>query len=209
MCVKCLRFGHISIHCRFSARCRCCGFVEVHTEIRPCPNANGTLKCANCGGDHSLSYKKCPEFLFQRELRVLATKYKLPFKEAKSILRFDKGADYASSTPAQANSSPVFSFSMFPELNDAPTPSFSGPRLQHQQSNYTQTLATPTTPQLPKLPTQPRWKLAEVHPKSMQAPTGGHSHQSSRRGSNANSSYSYLPNNSRIPSLLPNGFALH
>lgn len=128
MCIKCLRFGHISVQCRSGVRCGRCGSMELHTEVKPCPNANSTSKCANCGGDHAPSHIKCPDYLFQEELQVSFTKYKLPFKDTKSILRSGKEAEYASSTSSQANSSPTFSFLMFPELKDASNHFYSDPR---------------------------------------------------------------------------------
>lgn len=58
-CYRCQRFQHVSRNCSAVPRCVKCG--ENH-ESKDCTSQGKTLSCANCGGDHTASYRGCPLF---------------------------------------------------------------------------------------------------------------------------------------------------
>ena len=86
ICWCCLRYGHVSKHCRSKSRCKRCG-ESAHTDDSPCPNANSPPKCVHCSGPHLPNSKECPEFIFQQDFRSYVIHNCLTFVEAKAILR--------------------------------------------------------------------------------------------------------------------------
>lgn len=64
-CFRCQRFGHGSRHCNMKARCVKCGEEHMSSECT-IPKAQNdprythdVIKCANCGNNHTASFKEC------------------------------------------------------------------------------------------------------------------------------------------------------
>ncbi len=55
-CTNCQQIGHLRTTCKNKKRCVRC--AESNCKLGDCKNA--FRKCANCGGNHSASYKNCP-----------------------------------------------------------------------------------------------------------------------------------------------------
>lgn len=79
-CAKCLHYGHGASNCYMSPRCIKCG--ESHQSIS-CPRnlapddpkskiPKELVKCANCGGNHTANFSKCPARFKYLEIRRLA-----------------------------------------------------------------------------------------------------------------------------------------
>ncbi|XP_043481279.1 uncharacterized protein LOC122510579 [Leptopilina heterotoma] len=135
MCLKCYRFRHIAKQCRSNPRCSKCGDRSPHDDSNKCPIDSSAPVCVNCGGSHYPSSKTCPEFVFQKEIRLAATTHKMSFNEAKAFLKPKKGPD-------------THNFSNFPDLSDVPAPSSSvllGNSNNAKQSSYSSKLSTPKT----------------------------------------------------------------
>ena len=65
-CKNCLAFGHTSKHCSHDSRCMHCGKSGHLYEA--CSNkTKETIRCANCGGQHSAMDKNCPKFTQARD----------------------------------------------------------------------------------------------------------------------------------------------
>lgn len=61
-CQKCQLFGHGSRNCRLASKCVKCGGDHVTKECDVDVDANNKklLRCANCNGNHTANYSKCP-----------------------------------------------------------------------------------------------------------------------------------------------------
>jgi hypothetical protein len=67
-CRKCLMFGHSSYNCNVTSKCIRCG--DQH-ESASCPHIqeghsripDNMVKCANCAGNHTANFSKCPKRL--------------------------------------------------------------------------------------------------------------------------------------------------
>ncbi|GBM54976.1 hypothetical protein AVEN_82525-1 [Araneus ventricosus] len=65
-CLKCQTWQHSADKCHLKPKCVVC--TDVH-ESKNCPNKTAIseeqklpVKCANCGGQHTASYKGCPKY---------------------------------------------------------------------------------------------------------------------------------------------------
>ncbi|GBM40285.1 hypothetical protein AVEN_34225-1 [Araneus ventricosus] len=61
-CFKCQGWHHGASLCKMNPKCVICAGTH---EYRDCPNKNKenfVTKCANCGGNHTASYRGCPRF---------------------------------------------------------------------------------------------------------------------------------------------------
>ncbi|PIG87296.1 hypothetical protein AARAC_011664 [Aspergillus arachidicola] len=66
-CNNCQRYGHIGNICPHDTVCGACAGKH---ETRACPDRDTSRlvpKCANCGGDHMVWFKKCAVYLQERE----------------------------------------------------------------------------------------------------------------------------------------------
>lgn len=71
-CFKCQRFNHVAKNCNAIARCVKC--ADTH-ESKECPSESA-IKCANCGQNHTSSYKGCSQFKVARNTYRRALKRK-------------------------------------------------------------------------------------------------------------------------------------
>ncbi|XP_043467552.1 uncharacterized protein LOC122501853 [Leptopilina heterotoma] len=182
MCSKCSRFGHIAIFCRSKPRCQSCTLEVIHDINNICTGPKGTPECLNCHGKHMSSSKECPEFIFQKKVRAYATIHKTSFNEAKSILRPSN----------HQTSKQAFNFSDFPELGEAPTPTFS---TSQNASRYLFSEATNVTSHHSR---SSKNASLSLHQKPTQ----------SRKRSVNNSFYATHWNNGRSDNIFSNGSAL-
>ncbi|KAF8768492.1 Nucleic-acid-binding protein transposon like protein [Argiope bruennichi] len=61
-CYKCQSFAHTGSNCKMQTKCVLC--AENH-DSRTCPEKikeKPQIKCANCGGPHTASFRGCPKF---------------------------------------------------------------------------------------------------------------------------------------------------
>lgn len=80
-CFSCLRFGHRSTQCKGKPRCTRCG--DNH-NIDDCEAE--TPSCVHCGSkEHNSTYKKCPAFLRQYNIKKIMAAENITFKEAEFI----------------------------------------------------------------------------------------------------------------------------
>lgn len=112
MCSKCSRFGHIAKFCRLKPRCQTSTLEVIHDINNICTGPKDTPESLSGHGKHLSSSKECPEFVFQKKVRVYATIHETSFNEAKSILRLSN----------HSTSKQQFNFSDFPEWNETPAP---------------------------------------------------------------------------------------
>ena len=80
-CFHCQMYGHVNTSCRKKVngepqKCINCG-EDFHGECHETP------RCLNCGGNHAASDKKCPVYLFEKEVITLKTIERISFIEAK------------------------------------------------------------------------------------------------------------------------------
>lgn len=75
-CYRCQKWGHTERYCHGEAKCvKCAG----HHLYKKCTRDNNTTeppKCANCSGEHTANYKKCPQrpFSVRYELSQITKK---------------------------------------------------------------------------------------------------------------------------------------
>jgi len=83
-CFNCQKFSHVSKYCRKQQPvCPVCS--EGH-KYEDCPNKDHR-KCANCGGNHSASYKKCPTYVEMRDILKHMTLTGQSFSDSKKSLK--------------------------------------------------------------------------------------------------------------------------
>lgn len=71
-CQRCLNFGHGTKNCYMLPRCASCGQSHLTNECPPCEDPT-VVKCANCGGDHQGTDRKCPKRELFKQIRQQAT----------------------------------------------------------------------------------------------------------------------------------------
>ena len=83
-CFKCLRYGHTSKICKGKERClNCAGDVHPKEgDSMPCESS-----CFYCKGTHKSNFKKCPEYLRQKNIKELMAFENLTFFEANELCR--------------------------------------------------------------------------------------------------------------------------
>lgn len=61
-CQRCQLFGHGARNCRLSSKCVKCGgdHITKDCDIDVDANNKKLLRCANCNGNHTANYSKCP-----------------------------------------------------------------------------------------------------------------------------------------------------
>ena len=92
-CFKCQRFGHVAAICRGKPRCGKCG-GEDHEY---CQCKEGTsIKCCNCGGEHSAAYKGCEVHKRAAQIQRVRVEDKVTYAEAIKKVVAKRGAGVAS-----------------------------------------------------------------------------------------------------------------
>ncbi|XP_077282657.1 uncharacterized protein LOC143908758 [Temnothorax americanus] len=79
-CFRCFRFGHVKAVCKGSEKCGRCG-NEAHDEC------NLEYYCINCEGSHRSTFRGCPVFQWNREVKVVMAYHNATFYEAQRILK--------------------------------------------------------------------------------------------------------------------------
>lgn len=189
-CWKCLRYGHISKYCKSEKKCRKCG-ESAHEENVTCPLDDKDPVCVHCSGPHLPHSSDCPEFNFQKDFRAYAVNHSLTFVEAKAVLRPKK----SKKTLQNSSSAPLvdFNFSNFPELGECS--STLAPTVSPSQTSYSERITS--------------FPIKSSHP-AMTKQTFSNTKQNlpSHKNTKNNTKFSHLYA-TRLPSSLPNGFALH
>ena len=81
-CNKCQGYGHYSKNCPSAdAYARCAG----RHNIRVC--SSGQKNCANCGAQHSASYRGCEAFSFYRKVATTQASHCISWPEAEKLIR--------------------------------------------------------------------------------------------------------------------------
>jgi hypothetical protein len=76
-CFKCQGFGHSSKRCgALEKGVYCAG----NHRLSECPKEQ--IKCANCDGDHTSSYSKCPRLVEAKDVNDIRVEHKLTYREA-------------------------------------------------------------------------------------------------------------------------------
>lgn len=85
-CFKCQRFGHVATSCRSNIRCPRCAqehdFANCPLNTNDNQNSAITLKCPNCGGDHSAAFKGCRSYITAREITTIKVTNRISYAEA-------------------------------------------------------------------------------------------------------------------------------
>ena len=81
-CYKCQKFGHTLNKCSSEETCGRCS--RRGHSMEACQEAP---HCTNCGGDHPSSSKNCPRFLEEKEVQTTRIKQRIPYMEAKKIVK--------------------------------------------------------------------------------------------------------------------------
>ena len=79
ICLKYLRYGHISTNCRSDFRCRQCGGTNTHSDQDPYPNANSVPKCVPVTVITCLIPKIAQSFNFRKISDPMRPKMVFPF----------------------------------------------------------------------------------------------------------------------------------
>lgn len=89
-CKNCCRYGHTGNQCRSKNRCPACAYE--HT-LKDCPSKSSPT-CVFCKGAHFTTEdgtrfkdRCCPEFLYQRDIKISMATYGYSYFEASSICR--------------------------------------------------------------------------------------------------------------------------
>ncbi|KAL3281841.1 hypothetical protein HHI36_005044 [Cryptolaemus montrouzieri] len=81
-CNKCLRYGHVQVHCRGEFKCYKCG--EYHEDEKAC---DGEARYIYCNLPHYATNRQCPEYLRQLKIREIMAYYNLSLYEANMFCR--------------------------------------------------------------------------------------------------------------------------
>ena len=86
-CFNCLRFGHTKKLCKSKKKCFNCGDSESHDIINEPGTSNVhfscQIKCIHCGSlEHKSNFKKCPEYLRQKNIKQLMAYENLTYFDA-------------------------------------------------------------------------------------------------------------------------------
>lgn len=78
-CLRCLRYGHLSVQCKGKERCDKCGME--HSNLN-CIERSETY-CVICQGNHKATdYKQCPEYKKQKIIKEIMGVENISYKEA-------------------------------------------------------------------------------------------------------------------------------
>lgn len=83
-CYRCLRYGHTRNNCKGKEKCFNCA-DEVHLQENEEPTCDSC--CFFCKDNHKSNYKKCPEYIRQKNIKELMAFENLTFFEANENCR--------------------------------------------------------------------------------------------------------------------------
>jgi hypothetical protein len=95
-CYNCQGYGHPAKYCKKLPICPVCALGHKYEE---CPNTGAPKKCANCAGNHSASYKKCPKYVEIKNILKRCAETGESFRDAKKIVVKRGGVDQVSTHP--------------------------------------------------------------------------------------------------------------
>ena len=83
-CFRCLRYGHTKTNCKGKEKClNCAGDIHPQEgDNMPC-----MVKCFYCKDSHKSNFKKCPEYVRQKNIKELMAFENLTFYEANELCR--------------------------------------------------------------------------------------------------------------------------
>ncbi|XP_025993459.2 uncharacterized protein LOC113004427 [Solenopsis invicta] len=81
-CFNCFLFGHIKAFCKNKVKCVVCG-ENAHGQC------NKPLCCRNCQEEHKSTFRKCPVFLKNKEIKVIMSYNNISFTEAVRLIKGD------------------------------------------------------------------------------------------------------------------------
>ncbi|CAH2107708.1 unnamed protein product [Euphydryas editha] len=104
-CFNCCRFGHTKMQCRSQPRCFKCS--QNHSGDS-CSVSEGDSYCIFCSGSHFSTYKKCPEFIRQTEIKCVMAEKNIPYEEAAKSFpaSYKSYADISKSSPSPSYLNP-------------------------------------------------------------------------------------------------------
>lgn len=105
-CFKCLAYDHLAEACTKNETCIHCGKDRHTAKGERC--AAPKPHCANCGGDHSASYKGCPAYKQAVEKGITATRPRISGVSYSHVAGLNNATD-STPTQIQANLSAEFS----------------------------------------------------------------------------------------------------
>lgn len=81
-CYRCQKWGHTERYCHGEMKCVKCAGDHNYKKCTRNDETTDPPKCANCGGDHTANYKKCPRspFSVRYELSQITKHYLGTFK---------------------------------------------------------------------------------------------------------------------------------
>ncbi|XP_049416274.1 uncharacterized protein LOC125878859 [Epinephelus fuscoguttatus] len=85
-CYKCQRYGHVATVCRGKQRCGRCGGEHLYGK---CGN-NNSVKCCNCGGNHTAAYGGCTVRKQAVEIQQVRAEQRVTYAEAIKIVSKEK-----------------------------------------------------------------------------------------------------------------------
>ena len=100
-CYNCQELGHIARTCENPTKCVICAGEH---KLENCPNKeNGNKKCANCEGDHTASYSKCPFIIKEKEVQTIRATEGLSYSDAVKKQKMSKTSGKTSSNIVKNN----------------------------------------------------------------------------------------------------------
>ena len=157
-CKKCYTFGHTKKRCRAPEQlCRKCSKTESTHNLENC---QGEDRCINCNQNHIATDKKCPSYLYQQNILMMAETEKIDLTEARSRLPPKQTYAQATTTNQPQPDKRKKQNRHYPELQKYPTPCLpnaetqivSSPTYQNkthpeEKTNPMTTIMSPTTGQ--------------------------------------------------------------
>lgn len=92
-CFNCQLFaGHVAEHCRSSPKCPRCGGKHTfdqcpQKQVENCSGSELTVKCANCGENHSAAFKGCSAYLRAAKITEIKVMEHLSYANAAKVLK--------------------------------------------------------------------------------------------------------------------------
>ena len=150
-CFKCQRFGHTKKFCRNTEICPKCG--ESHVEEQ----CSKSLKCVNCGGEHSSFNKDCPRWVLEKKVQQIRAEKGCSFPEARKLATAPSQPAKSSADVVASRSGPtlpatrtVYAQTDLTWPKGQEYPSALPASVSSTSQQITQTSSTPSPPPKPK-----------------------------------------------------------